>query len=346
MNTIAEHHLFWQDESPLVCVERIEETRDAATFVLAEPAGRFFHFLPGQFVSVGAAIDGKTHWRAYSISSSPARPETLSITVKRVAGGLVSNWLLDNLHAGCAIPALAPAGEFALRPGDVPSSLALFSAGCGVTPMMSMTRWLLETRAATDIHFFHSARSEDDFIFADELLTLAQQHVNLKLHLFLTRPLGRIACHRGRLDATRLQALLPEREDTRAYLCGQDAYMDAVSEWLRASGMADDAIRRENFLPVRAATPAGDERFNLHVPAFGRSSEIAAGELLLDVLEREGLPIIGACRTGICGSCKCKIVEGEVATTSAAPLSPEDVSAGYVLACSATARSDLALHIG
>ena len=83
MNTIAEHHhLFWQDESPLVCVERIEETRDAATFVLAEPARRFFHFLPGQFVSVGAVIDGKTHWRAYSISSSPARPETLSITAQ------------------------------------------------------------------------------------------------------------------------------------------------------------------------------------------------------------------------------------------------------------------------
>ena len=122
--------------------------------------------------------------------------------------------------------------------------------------------------------------------------------------------------------------------------------MDAVSEWLRASGMADDAIRRENFLPIRTATLAGDERFSLHVPAFGRSAEIAAGELLLDVLEREGLPIIGACRTGVCGSCKCKIVEGEVATTSAAPLSPEDVSAGYVLACSATARSDLALHIG
>lgn len=346
MNTIAEHHLFWQGESPLACVERIDETHDVATFVLAEPSGRFFHFLPGQFVSVGVVIDGKTHWRAYSISSSPTRPETLSITVKRVAGGLVSNWLLDNVHAGRELAALAPAGDFALQSGDVPSSLALFSAGCGITPMMSMTRWLLETRAATDIHFFHSARSEDDFIFGDELLALAREHVNLKLHLFLTRPQGRIACHHGRLDGDRLQALLPERKGTRAYLCGQDGYMDDVSGWLRTAGMADEAIRRENFLPIRTEAAPDGERFALHVPAFGKTAEIAVGELLLDVLEREGLPIIGACRTGVCGSCKCKVVEGEVETTSAVPLSPDEVEAGYVLACSGIAKSDLALELG
>ena len=347
MNTTADTHLFWRGDSPLSCVARREETHDTATFILAAPSGRFFHFLPGQFISVGATIDGKTHWRAYSISSSPTRPETLSITVRRVTGGLVSNWLLDNLRPGLELPALAPAGDFALQPGAVPASIALFSAGCGITPMLSMTRWLLETHAATDIHFFHSARSEDDFIFRDELLALAAQHVNLKLHLFLTRPLGRLACHTGRLDGERLRALLPERSSTCAYLCGQEPYMDAVEGWLCAAGWAEASIHRENFMPVRADVPTEDGvRFSLHVPAFGKTAEIAVGELLLDVLEREGLPIIGACRTGVCGSCKCKVMEGDVETTSSLPLSPEEVAAGYVLACSGTARSDLALHIG
>ena len=346
MNAIAEHHLYWQGETPLTCISRTEETHDTATFELAAVSGQFFAYLPGQFVSVGAEIDGKTHWRAYSISSSPANPQTLSITVKRVAGGLVSNWLLDNLHPGKQLPALAPAGDFALQPDDVPASIALFSAGCGITPMMSMTRWLLETRAATDIHFFHSARSEDDFIFIDELRSLANEHPSLRLHLFLTRPQGRIPCHQGRLDGTRLQTLLPDREGTRAYLCGQEPYMDAVSGWLRASGMAAASIHRENFTPVRADVPADGERFSLHVPAFGKTAEIAVGELLLDVLEREGLPIIGACRTGVCGSCKCKVVEGAVETTSSVPLSPEEIAAGYVLACSGTAKSNLSLHLG
>lgn len=346
MNAIAEPPLFWQGESPLACVDRIEETHDAATFVLAAPSGRFFQFLPGQFLSVGAAIDGRTHWRAYSISSSPTRPETLAITVKRVPGGLVSNWLLDHLHPSRELPALPPAGDFALRPGDVPASLALFSAGCGITPMMSMTRWLLETRAATDIHFFHSARSEDDFIFRDELQALAKAHLNLKLHLFLSRPQGRIACHHGRLDAARLQALLPESKGLRAYLCGEDTYMDAVGGWLRDCGLAADAIHCENFLAVRADAQTEGERFALHVPAFGKTTEIAVGELLLDALEREGLPIIGACRTGVCGSCKCRVVEGEVETTASAPLTPEEIAAGYVLACCGTAKSDVALRLG
>ena len=347
MNTIAEHHLFWHGESPLTCVRRTEETHDTASFELAALSGGLFNFLPGQFISVGAAIEGKTHWRAYSISSSPTQSETLSITVKRVAGGLVSNWLLDNLHPGKELPALAPAGDFALQPDDLPASVALFSAGCGITPMMSMTRWLLETRAATSIHFFHSARSEDDFIFRDQLCALAAEHENLKLHLFLTRPQGQISCHHGRLDATRLSPLLPGTAHTRAYLCGQEHYMDTVGGWLRASGMPEAAISRENFAPVRADIPApGGERFSLSVPAFGKTSEIAVGELLLDVLEREGLPIIGACRTGVCGSCKCKVVAGDVETTSSLPLSPEEVAAGYVLACSGKAKSDLALELG
>lgn len=346
MNTITEHHLFWQGDSPLTCIERLEETPDAATFVLYSTTGAFFHFLPGQFISVGATIDGKTHWRAYSISSSPTRPETLSITVRRVSGGLVSNWLLDHVRPGHELPALAPAGDFSLQAADVPANVALFSAGCGITPMMSMTRWLLETRAATDIYFFHSARSEDEFIFRDELLALAAQHVNLKLHLFLTRPQGRTPCHHGRLDAARLQILLPDRLGTRAYLCGQESYMDDVSAWLRDAGLDDEAIRRENFQTACVAVTEDAERFSLHVPDFGRTAEIAVGELLLDVLEREGLPIIGACRTGVCGSCKCKVIDGEVESTSTVPLTPEEIAAGYVLACSGTVKGNVALAIG
>jgi len=346
MNTIAEHHLFWQGDSPLVCVERREETPDTATFTLAAPSGSFFHFLPGQFISVGATIDGKTHWRAYSISSSPTRPETLSITVRRVTGGLVSNWLLDNVRSGDELPALAPTGDFALQAADVPANLALFSAGCGITPMMSMTRWLLETRAAVDIHFFHSARSEDEFIFRDELQALAAQHVNLKLHLFLTRPQGSIPCHHGRLDASRLQSLLPGRNGTRAYLCGQEGYMDDVAGWLLDAGLGEAAIHQENFQSACVAGAEDAERFSLRVPDFGRTAEIAAGELLLDVLEREGLPIIGACRTGVCGSCKCKVIDGDVESTSTVPLTPEEIAAGYVLACSGTVKGDVALAIG
>ena len=129
MNTTPEHHLYWHGETPLTCVKRIEETPDMATFILASATGQFFSFLPGQFISVAATIDGRQHWRAYSISSSPAHPETLSITVRRVDRGLVSNWLLDHVQPWTELPALAQSGDFALHPDDVPPRLALFSAG-------------------------------------------------------------------------------------------------------------------------------------------------------------------------------------------------------------------------
>ena len=210
MNPIPEHHLFWHGETPLTCVKRIEETPDTATFVLATSTGQFFSYLPGQFISIAVTIDGKPHWRAYSISSSPTQPETLSITVRRVEGGLVSNWLLDHIQPWSELTAREPAGDFCLDPDALPSRLALFSSGCGITPMISMTRYLLETQAQTEIHFFHSARDETNFIFRNELLALATRHPRLKLHSFLSRPHGQTTSHTGRLDATRLRALLPD----------------------------------------------------------------------------------------------------------------------------------------
>jgi len=345
MKSIAEHN-FWQGETPLLCVGRREETHDTASFELAASDGKPFDFLPGQFLPLGVEIDGQTHWRAYSIASSPAQSQRVTLAVKRVAGGCVSNWLLDTLQPGMPLPAMKPAGDFALPPDGVPSSLALFSSGCGITPMMSMTRWLLEKRPDVDIHFFHSARREDEFIFREQVLALAAAYPRFRLHLFLTQPQGKLPCHVGRLDHARLQALLPHATDIGAFICGPDGYMDDVEGWLIADGMPAEAVCRESFAPIVCETATDAPRFTFSAPAFGKTSEIAHGESLLVVMEREGLPIIAACRTGVCGSCKCKVVEGAVDFTNTGALHPEDVAAGYVLACSSTVKSDLAIELG
>ncbi len=117
--------------------------------------------------------------------------------------------------------------------------------------------------------------------------------------------------------------------------------MDAVSDFLREAGVADEHILRESFTPPVIEIHADAARYALNVPAFGKTAEIAAGESLLDVMEREGLPIIGACRTGVCGSCKCKVLSGIVESSSSIPLTPDEVANGYVLACSSTAKGDL-----
>ena len=347
MKLTTESLPLWQGEMPLVCRARCDAVRDCATFVLAAPEARRFDFNPGQFISLGVEIDGRTHWRAYSIASSPNRAEALAISVKRVAGGRVSNWLLDHWQEGMALPARAPAGDFGLSRelGSLPARIALVSAGSGITPVMSMTRWLLESAAPVEIDFFHSARSDADVLYADELRALAAAHPRFRLHLFLSQPEGRLPAHAGRLDAVRLRTALCVPDGLSAWLCGQSGYMDNVAAWLADLGVDAADIHRESYFSAAADVAADAARHRLQVPAFGVDAEIAEGELLLDALEGAGVPIVGACRTGVCGSCKCKVEGGAVNSTSTVPLTPDEVADGVVLACSTTVQGEVRVSL-
>ena len=336
----------WPGGETLRCVGRREETHDCATFELMADHPAHFAYHPGQFVTVGVDIDGKKHQRAYSISSTPSRPEALSITVKRVPCGLVSNHLLDHFQPGDRIEASAPMGEFRLDTDAPPREVVLLSAGSGITPMMAMSRWLLDHGHAAAIRFIHSAHSEHDVIFRDELVALQQRHANFRLDLFLSQPSERIACHSGRLNAEQLDALLPDVGDAHIFLCGQQGYMEMVEAWRCKRGIADERFRKESFTPATAAPVAQNAAtFGLSVPGFGKSGEIRAGQSLLEALEHEAVPIFGACRSGVCGSCKCKVTEGETESTSTATLTDDEIAAGYVLACSTHAKSDLVVDL-
>ena len=344
MNSITDTGLppLWQGESPLYCIGRHEETPDSATFVLASDHPVRFAYQPGQFILVGVEIDGKKHCRAYSLCSSPTRPDKLAITVKRVPNGLVSNWLLDHLQPGQRVEAGAPVGEFYLQTEAVPQDVVLLSSGCGITPMLSMSQWLLDNGCQTRIHFIHSARDLENVIFRDELQVLAQRHENFHLELVLSRS----GPQSGRLTQARLAELVPNPQGSQAYLCGPQDYMDQAADWLLQMGVPAEQIFKEDFSPATAQSCAvTDIHYQLEVPNFGKTTSINESETLLDALEREGLPIIGACRTGVCGSCKCKVTAGQVTTTSESTLSAEEVAAGYVLACSSHAKSDLSVEL-
>lgn len=344
----------WQGQARLTCLARTEETADCASFILAAPEGQHIEFQPGQFICLGSEIGGQMKMRAYSIASDVREKHAVRVAVRRVPGGLVSNWLLDNVQPGVCVDALAPAGEFHLDAGHhlaatAPKHVALFSAGCGITPMMSMTYWMLAHRPDVQIHFFHSAHDESNLIFAAETARLADEHARFHLYRFLSRPEHPQECFSGRIDADAVRCLLPVEEAIEAYMCGPQVYMDLLSGALRDHGVAENAIHSESFftpeVPV-AMQGAATQAHVLSVPAFGRELEIATGDSLLDALEREGLPIIGACRSGVCGSCRCKVIDGSTQSSTSGPLSQDDVAAGFVLACSTHAQSDIELEIG
>lgn len=323
-----------QESDALVCLARIDETADATTFELATPAPRDFAYRPGQFIVLGVPIDGQIHHRAYSLSSSPTRPQRLAVTVKRVRGGRVSNWLLDHLHPSHRVLASPPAGQFHLREGALPATLVLVSAGSGITPMMSMVRYLADHEEVTEVHCLHCARTPDEMIFRHELECLAARHSWLHLHTHFSAT-------EGRLDAPTVHRLLPRLDHAAAYLCGPESFMDSLSDWLHQLDLPSASLHRESFGMPRK-TVASDPRYRVNVPQFGKSFTIGANETLLDALEREAMPILGACRSGVCGSCKCKVESGTVDSGGDASLIPPDeAQQGYVLACSTRARSDL-----
>ncbi|MCS6190874.1 hybrid-cluster NAD(P)-dependent oxidoreductase [Shewanella baltica] len=353
--------------SELVCVERWNETIDVVSFRFQAGEPMKFDYKPGQFMTFVLDINGEQVCRSYTLSSSPSRPYSLMVTIKRVAGGLVSNYLIDHLQPGQRVRVLQPTGQFNLV--DIPAAKYLFlSAGCGITPMYSMSRYLTDTQIDADIAFVHSARSDADIIFKSSLETMANRFNAFKLSYALesaTESLlfsPKISFDIGRLTAQMLQTLVPDVTERTVYLCGPEPYMQAVKALLAELNFDMSRLHHESFATAEKAarnqlmqaksseTDENPQAEAFTLPTFNlaigdRSTRLTQGQSLLEGIESEGLPIIAACRSGVCGACKCQVLEGETVSTSVMTLSAAEIDVGFVLACSTTLISDVTLKL-
>ncbi|WP_299802150.1 hybrid-cluster NAD(P)-dependent oxidoreductase [uncultured Shewanella sp.] len=357
----------WQSgEHQLVCVEKWNETHDVMSFRFQGTTPVKFHFKPGQFLTLLLEINGQKIARSYTISSSPSRPYSIVLTIKRIEGGKVSNYLADNLEVGHMVRALGPDGAFNLV--DIPADKYLFlSAGCGITPMFSMSRWLTDTEMGPDISFLHSAKSNKDLIFESTIAQMAERSSEFKLN-YILEELGIFANvgisgkftdkQAGRLNAENLARLVPDFKTRTVFVCGPEPYMNAVKALLESLDFDMSQFHQESFGSFKGdsaeLSAAKEQNTNTgdHLAANGfmlsigdKSRNLAAEQTVLDGIEAEGLPIIAACRSGVCGACKCKVVEGEVESSSQMALTPDEIAQGYVLACSTKLKSDVTLEL-
>ncbi len=339
----------WQNNQPttLRCIDKWQETSDTFSFKLASTQSDptlTFDFKPGQFVSLGFELAGKMEYRAYSISSTPEE-HYLQLTVKRVDGGLVSNHMIDYFKVGGNVSVLAPTGPFNAVDCVPKSKVALLSAGCGITPVMSMAKTWLKAQADIDITFIHMAKSSAQTIYFDELETLHSLYPNFHLRLLLKDNTG-TEHPQGRLDQEWLRALCPDLSERTVYLCGPTQFMQDMEQNALALGVDPSQFYQESFTPIEAHTESnGGGAVQFEVPAFGVATQVEQGATLADVLEENGVPIIIACRSGMCGSCKCKVTKGEVSRTSTETLTEEELAQGYTLACSSQIQSDVEVSL-
>jgi len=265
----------------------LPETRDAATLVLRPGRGWRGH-VPGQYVRIGVDIDGVRQWRAYSVTASTAT--TVSITVKAIPDGVVSNHLVRTATPGIVVQLDQAAGGFVL-PAARPGKALFVTAGSGITPVMGMLRASLAE--LTDVVWVHSAPTADDVIFAAEIralpgVRLVEKHTDSD----------------GMLSTDELLALVPDLAEREAWACGPAGMLDALEGW-----WPNDLLHTERFRPSVLVTGEGG---TVSFARSGVSVQVEGATPLLDAGEAAGVLMPSGCRMGICFGCVLPLREGAV----------------------------------
>ncbi|MFZ1164892.1 2Fe-2S iron-sulfur cluster-binding protein [Mycobacterium sp.] len=326
---MAERHVFHRATVTRV----IKETADTRTYVLA-PEEQPFSYRAGQFCTFKVTVDGEELYRSYSMSSAPETDAEVMTTVKRVTGGKVSNWIIDNVVEGDELTMTRAAGTFVLSSASTP--LLAFAGGSGVTPILSLAKSAL---ASTDraVRVLCADRDRASVIFEAAIDDLVKRYPD---RLTVDR---RIDDEDGLLDAAGVAKFVGADTDADCYVCGPEGFMTVVRSALPAGA----TVLVEDFdasPPVKAPAPevseaAGDvdsggtvtiklERKKASVPRV-------AGETLLESARRAGLSPPFSCEAGNCGTCMAKLVEGAATMRTNDVLEEDEIADGYILTCQA-----------
>lgn len=305
----------------------ITETADARTFVLA-PQEAPFEYRAGQYSTFRVRVGEEDLYRSYSMSSAPETDGELMTTVKRVAGGKVSNWMLDHVVAGDELTMTRAAGTFCLDGGAAP--VLGFAGGSGITPVLSLAKSAL---AGTDrsVRLLCADRDASSVMFAAALTQLAARYPG---RLSVLRHLD---AEKGLLDGAAVRAFVGDDTGADCYVCGPEGFMSVV----RAAWPGPGRIFVEDFdvAPPAAAQPAApaagsaEGTVTIHLERKKASVPRVAGETLLQSARRAGLTPPFSCEAGNCGTCIARITEGSATMLVNDALDPDEVADGYVLTC-------------
>lgn len=337
-------------ELPVARVDRLCDDAAAVTFdVPAELAGRF-RFRAGQSLTVRRLVDGRDERRSYSICSAAGQPPRIG--VREVRDGEVSGWLVHEVRPGDRIEVQPPTGSFT-PDVDTPARHVLIAAGSGITPVLSIAASVLAHPAA-EVTVLYGNRRTDSVMFADEVADLKDADPGrVQLVHVLSREPQEVELFDGRLDAGKLRELLPVvcavGSVDHWWLCGPFGMVTAATDVLTALGVPGDRIHRELFyveeLPpeqARHAEPPPTGGSEVTVVLDGRSSTTTVGHdtPVLDGAQRVRPDLPFACKGGVCGTCRARVVRGKVHLRRNFALEQAELDAGFVLTCQSLPVSD------
>ena len=350
-STQATEGMVWKDWRDFVVVRKVKESEEITSFYLQpDDQGDIPTFQPGQFLTIKLDIPGQVRpiIRTYSLSDY-AEPHTYyRLSIKRepmppgldVMPGIASNFMHDLIHEGAVIPAKPPSGKFVL---DVQKSLpaVLISNGVGITPMISMAKAVTRLNPDRPLWFLHGARDGSFHAFREEVSAIAAQNPNLTIHYAYSRPREEDVGHHdsvGYIDTALIQSLV--MQDAEYFLCGSPPFMEAIRTGLNHAGVPESHVFFEMFTKAskidsdRPLAEVNGNKIEAATIVFTQSNQTidwsADAESLLEFAEANGLNPSYSCRQGICGTCECKILDGEVEYQTPPTATVKD---GSVLIC-------------
>lgn len=350
---------FWTDDEPLECVQVLHEMANVVTVCFQAPSGRCFKFDAGQFITLEIPAPEGTVYRTYTISSSPSRPMSITITAKAQADSIGTRWMIDHLKPGMHLKAMGPSGVFTYN--NHPAQKYLFiSAGSGITPMMSMTTDMYDKGRAMDVVFVNCAHRPSEIIFKDRLEHMASrmEGIDIKWVVEERDPFRPWTGYQGRFNQLILGLVAPDYLAREVFCCGPEPFMQAVREALSILGYDMDRYHQESFHapegPVNEALYDASEDDNLiqdntqaeiTFSSSGKSVTSSETETILTAARDADVAIPTGCTFGVCGTCKIKKIKGDVQMAHSGGIMDDEIDEGYILACCSYPKGDVVLDI-
>jgi ring-1,2-phenylacetyl-CoA epoxidase subunit PaaE len=343
---------------PLRVAQIVPETADANSVRFDVPAELrdTFEFKAGQHLTLKAEIAGEEVRRNYSLCTAPDSGEWM-VTVKRIGGGVFSNWVGDELKAGDTLEVMPPHGSFTTEfNATAKRHVVGIAGGSGITPVMSLLRTLLKSEPESRFTLLYGNRDSSSIIFLEELARLKDRYLGrLELYHFLDAEEGDVELFNGMLDRERLddaiEHLIGSPEDVSDwFICGPGPMMDAAEGALVDRGIGRERIHIERFTADRPKDSLVRDMAELQTKAAGltvsvtldgRTRKVPFTEgNILDSARSAGLPAPFACKTGVCATCRAKVTAGKVEMAARYGLTDEEVEDGYVLTCQSVPAGD------
>lgn len=323
------------------------EVNDAFTIQFSDVPSIFRDFSAGQHLTIKVTIKEETLYRTFSISSIPNTDNVLTLTIKKIKGGKVTNYLAENLKIGDSIEVTAPSGQFYINPEPANQKhYVMIAGGSGITPIYSMIGTILKVEPKSKITLLYANRTSTSIIFEEKIEQCTKAFpTQLEVKHFLSEEENSLSAIKGYITRISLEEILNQygKNNLDFYLCGPEMMTNKLIEDLQYLGISKEKIHRELFLITTQNHTNNSQKAQVSAKVFGKTYqfETEEGKTILQSGLNQNVPLPFSCQSGLCGMCKMKCTEGKVRMKSNQVLTENELKEGYVLTCQSLPQSGI-----